>query len=236
MMRAVLRQCVCGLCPLLAVDMLLAARTSPWLLLMSVNKWAPASGSDTRNAHTAHCFDRCNHFFFPACLCVLLWMAPCLTFQSILKGYYVIMSLFHFPEMRKNVSLSIYWLKVSVIFSVLTFISSFYLGYFSQKSNKVNLLHDSQKCFSNYNIIICVSLVRQWHHYQEYQWPSPEPSALIMRKCLLRAPIVADKVIISRHLSYIISQYVGKIEMFLPDGLLTNKCANDIYFIYYWVC
>ena len=92
-------------------------------------------------------------------------------------------------------------------------IITFYLGYFHQKSNKVNLLHDSRKCCSN-NTIISVSPVRQWHHYQEYQWPSPEPSALIMRNCLLiRAPIVADKVLISRHLSYIISRALGKIEM-----------------------
>ena len=39
---------------------------------------------------------------------------------------------------------------------------------------------------------------------------------LIMRKCLLLAPIVADKVIISRHLSYIISALLAECVEFKP--------------------
>ena len=174
---------------------------------MSVNKWAPASGSDTRNAHTAHCFDRCNHFFSSRVSLCFVMNGAMPPFNQFWK---VIMSLCHCSTFQKwgkmSVSQSIDWAFLSYF---LFWHYRFYLGYFSRKSKKVNLLHDSQKCISNYNIIIVVSLVRQWHHYQGYQWPSPEPSALIMRKCLLRAPIVADKVIISRHLSYIISHYVG---------------------------
>ena len=41
-------------------------------------------------------------------------------------------------------------------------------------------------------------------------WSPHSHQLLIMRKCLLLAPIVADKVIISRHLSYIISALLAE--------------------------
>ena len=138
-----------SLCLLLAVDMPPCSKNqSTASISQSTNKWAPAqaSVSSARNAHTGHCFDRSPAVIFmgmiPPCLCVLLWMAPCVTFQSILKGYYVIMSLFHFPEMRENVDLSIYWRKVSVIIF-------FDIKVFPWKSNKVNLfgISDCEKIF-----------------------------------------------------------------------------------------
>lgn len=179
-----------SLCLLLAVDMPPCSKNqSTASISQSTNKWAPAqaSVSSARNAHTGHCFDRSPAVIFmgmiPPCLCVLLWMAPCVTFQSILKGYYVIMSLFHFPEMRENVDLSIYWRKVSVIISVLTL--RFFLRNQIRSTSSGFLI--ARKYFSNYNII-SVSQVRQWHHYPEYQRPSPEPSAPHHEKVLVTAP------------------------------------------------
>ena len=124
--------------------------------------------------------------------CVLLWMAPCVSFQSILKGYYVIMSLFHFPEMRENVDLSIYWRKVSVIISVLTF--NIYLIFFWQnQKNEVNLslgftilLNNAQEiklarksfCLLSGNVTITRG-ISSW---------SPEPSAPHHEKVLVTGP------------------------------------------------